>query len=183
MIRSGKIFRMLTAVCMLCAVTACGKKDRNEDLELTLIPSASPSAGTHREPEASYTPLQTKRITYYTLSESLENEETTAVLSESVELTPEYLVNYVVGTMEDVAVEVGIDSVTLEDGKVIVSFTAGKAPVCGGSAKLEEEILDAIAQSILENFPECTSVIYRLEGGAYKSENRSFELNYVYLGN
>ena len=95
MIRSGKIFRMLTAVCMLCAVTACGKKDRNEDLELTLIPSASPSAGTHREPEASYTPLQTKRITYYTLSESLENEETTAVLSESVELTPEYLVNYV----------------------------------------------------------------------------------------
>lgn len=181
--RTGRILRMLTAVCMLCAVAACGKANENEELDFTPIPTSGPSQGADNAPGASYTPLQTKKITYYTLSENLENEETTAVLSESIELTPEYLVRYVVSTMEDVAVEIGLDSVTLEEGRVIVSFTSGKAPVCGVSAKLEEEILDAIAQSILENFSEYTSVIYRVEGAAYSSENRSFELNYVYLGN
>lgn len=175
----GKLFVFLMAACLI-SITACRKEKPADDDTITVIPTMGAAEVT---PAVTFMPSSMKNIIYYTLSDSMEKEEMTAVLPEDTELTPEYLVNYVTETMDAVSVAVEVDSVTTSGQSVIVSFSEDTAPVCGTDAELEGEILDAIAQSILENFTEYTSVIYRVMGQAYVSENRSFSLNHVYLGN
>lgn len=176
--RLKKWFVFLMAVSLIL-VPACGKGEQEEDPN-TAIPTLGADELT---PAVTFMPSNMKNITYYTLSESMEKEEMTAVLPENTELTPEYLVNYVTETMDNVFVTVKVDSVTVSGQSVIVSFKEDTIPVCNADAELEDEILDAIAQSILENFEEYTSIIYRVMGQAYISDNRSFSLNHIYLGN
>ena len=44
-----------------------------------------------------------------------------------------------------------------------------KAPLTNVGAGFEEAILNAIAQSIADNLDDYNKVIYRVEGGPYKS--------------
>lgn len=178
--RAKRVPALFMAVCLLAA---CGKDepDRMEltPLPVTMIPKVTGSA----TPQVSNALSQVERITYYTLSDDLKSEEVTAVLPEGTKMTIDSLVRYVAGTMEESNVTVGIDSVTSDGSTVIISFMYDLAPICGIGADLEEEVLDAIAQSVLENFSDYTSVVYRVEGKAYQSENRSYDIDYVYLGN
>lgn len=121
-------------------------------------------------------------ITYYTLSEELEMVEVTSVLTENTKMTPEELVAYVTATMEDVSVTVKVREVTTQDTSIIVDFEGDSVPVRYANERLEGAILDAIAQSLLDNFTEYGSIIFRAGGEAYRSDNRSFEMNYVYMG-
>lgn len=146
------------------------------------IPTAiPPTPAAEVTPAVPFHPADTKNIIYYTLSGSMEKEEMTMLLPEAVELTPEYLVDYVAQSMEDVSITVEVDSVTVSGSAVVVSFKEDTAPVRNTNEEVEDEILDAIAQSILDNFMEYTKVIYQVMGQAYESENKRFSLNHVYL--
>ena len=57
-----------------------------------------------------------------------------------------------------------IDDIIVEKDTVIVSFLSSQAPLVNVGSTLETTILDAIAQSIIENFPQYPKVIYRVEG-------------------
>lgn len=181
--RAKRVPALLTAVCMACLLAAC-RKDEPDSMELTPLPvTMVPKVTGNATPQVSNTLSQVERITYYTLSDDLKSEEVTAVLPEGTKMTIDSLVRYVAGTMEESNVTVGIDSVMSDKSTVIISFMRDSAPVCGVGADLEEEVLDAIAQSVLENFSDYTSIVYRVEGMAYQSENRSYDIDYVYLGN
>ena len=169
----------LIAVCLV-SIIACRKDKPAEEEIVTPIPTAGIAEVT---PAVTVSPAATKNITYYTLSGNMEKEEMTMLLAEAAELTPEYLVDYVAQSMEDVSINVEVDSVTVSGSAVIVSFKEDTAPVRDTGADVEDAILDAIAQSILENFLEYTKVIYRVMGQGYVSENKRFGLNHVYLEN
>ena len=173
-----KLFLFTLAITSLL-LTACGKKEPPESDFVTPPPVVTEKV--QPTPEITFTPSKLKTITYYTISDSLMKEEATAVLSAYTVLTPEYLVEYVADSMADTAVTIEIDSVTVEEKLVIVSFTEESMPVCNTKAELEGEILDAIAQSILENLEEYSGVVFRVMGESYSSENRSYDKNSVYL--
>ncbi len=173
-----KRFLCAFAVVMLFA-TSCGKAETTDGDFLTPPPVLTGTATP--TPKFSFQPSELKTFTYYTISDSMMKEEATAVLASETILTPEYLVEYVADSMSDSLIMIKIDSVT-EDGKrVIVSFQEDSMPVCDTREQLEGEILDAIAQSILENLEEYSGVIFRVMGEGYASENRSYDRDYVYL--
>lgn len=177
--RSIKTYVMLMMLLLCSMLISCGKDKTGGDL--TPIPTIE-GQSTSGAPELSIALPQTMNITYYTLSDSMENKEATWVLAKDTVLTPEELVRYVISTMEDVSVEVEVLEVCQEGQKLIIDFDGDTMPVKDTAVDLEEAILDAIAQSVLENFEDISSVVYRVNGGAYRSDNRSYDINYIYLG-
>ena len=127
-------------------------------------------------------PVANKEIPIYTFNDiSLEIEPAIALVPEETELTPELVVDMVVDSFADRSLTVGIHEIAIEDDAVIVSFLSNQAPFVNVGSSLETTILDAIAQSIIENFPGYPKVIYRVEGKKYESGHYKFGVNEVYL--
>ena len=109
-------------------------------------------------------------------------EPVTALLPKGSKITPEIIVNTVVEAMEDQSIMVGIESITTKDKAVIVSFYKDKAPIAEIYAGYEAAILNAIAQSLIDNLDNYSQVIYRVEGKAYQSGFFDLDIDYVYFG-
>lgn len=167
----------LAAALFLLSMGSCGK-NLPSDEEITEFPTKALQLTQNPTPF----PIEVTDITYYTLSEDLETVEVTSVLTGNVNMTPKELAEYVAGTMEDVSVIVELRDVTVEEENLIVDFESDSVPVCYAGSRLESAILDALSQSLLDNFSEYSGIIFRAGGAAYQSENRNFDLNYVYMG-
>lgn len=144
---------------------------------------------TKKEPSAEPTPTpsniqptQSIELPVYTVNIDTGNiEAETALIPVGTKLTPELIVDKVVESMADRSIEVGIENVSHEGDSIIVSFYKDKAPLGQIGAVYEAAILDAIAQSLMDNLKEYKKVIYRAEGEAYISGHFEFGLNDVYL--
>ena len=110
-----------------------------------------------------------------------EVEAVTALVPADAKITPDLIVDKVVESMADRSIEVGIESVSLKGDAVIVSFYKDKAPLSEIGSGYEGAILDAIAQSLIDNLEEYNKVIYRAEGEAYVSGHNELGINEVYL--
>ncbi len=129
-------------------------------------------------------PAATKEIFIYTVNEATQGvESVVALIPQDSEITPELIVDQVTDSLADRLITVGIDEVTAEKDTVIVSFKADQPPLTNVGSSLEKTILDAIAQSLVDNLEESPKVIFRVEGKAYSSGNFSFGLDEVYLDN
>jgi hypothetical protein len=158
-------------------------KTTEEDTSKTLsdVPVKYKEAEASEEKEI-VAPVANKEIPIYTFNDiSLEIEPAIALVPEETGLTPELVVNMVVDSFADRSITVGIDKILIEEDTVIVSFLSDQAPLVNVGSSLETTILDAIAQSIIENFPEYPKVIYRVEGKNYESGRYKFKINEVYL--
>ena len=125
-----------------------------------------------------------KEIYFYTVNpETLETEAVSAVVDEEFADDPEELMILVTDSLEDAGYEVGIESAVIDGDNVVVDFSADTYPVSGLEKKEEKAVLDAIAQSLLDNLAGQRGVVFRIMGEAYESENFSFGLYYVYMKN
>ncbi len=179
----GSGFLLLVALFLL-PLAGCGGQKVPPVGEVTPLPTvtSSPSVSVNQSPTVTFFPDGITNITYYTLSEELELVEVTSLMTGDGAMTPKELVDYVTATMEDVSVTVKVLDVMTSDESIIVDFDEGSVPVRYANTRLESAILDALAQSLLDNFTEYNSVIFRAGGQAYQSENRTFDLNYIYMG-
>ncbi|MGB4660291.1 MAG: hypothetical protein WBI07_14025 [Mobilitalea sp.] len=105
----------------------------------------------------------------------------TALIPEGSEITPELIVTNVVEAMADNNILVGIENVTTENDTVIVSFYKDKAPLAEEGSSYETAILNAIAQSLIDNLDDYHKVVYRVEGKAYVSGHLEYGLNEIYF--
>ena len=104
----------------------------------------------------------------------------TAVIPAS-DCNPSRIVTEVVSSMEDSAWYISIDEVTTDGSTVIVSFNDSAPPVANVTATQEEVILDAFAQSLLDNLSDYSKVIFRVNNEAYESSNRKYSKDYIYM--
>lgn len=133
-------------------------------------------------PTPNVTMMATKEISIYSMNaSSTQKEAITALVPESTEITPNLIVEMVEDAMADASFVIGIDSVTINNDTVIVSFRDDKPPVVNVSKEAETAILDAIAQSLLDNLQDYTKVNFRILGNSYQTDNYSFDLNYIYM--
>lgn len=129
-------------------------------------------------------PIKQKEVSIYSIDENtLDIVSVVALISEDTVLTPEIVVDMVVDSFEDRLIIIGIDSITVENDAVIVSFKKDQAPLYNTGSSVETGILDAIAQSIVDNIKEYPKVIFRVEGEAYVSGHMEFKIDEVYLDN
>ena len=101
-----------------------------------------------------------------------------SVKKETQDTTPSYVAKLVLENLNEEDIE--LTDVTQKDTKVIVSFSSKGKPVKGCGAKMETLILEAFANSLLDNVENCEKVIFRCDGEEYKSSQYSFGINEVY---
>lgn len=126
-------------------------------------------------------PAANVELVVYTVNSDAEVEAVTAMVPKNSEITPQLIVETVKEAMAENSLMIGIESVTTEDTSVIVSFFADQPPLSNVGAGYETAILDAIAQSLVENLDDFNKVIYRVEGEAYNSGHIELGIDEVYL--
>ncbi|ROR22375.1 hypothetical protein EDD66_11560 [Mobilisporobacter senegalensis] len=124
---------------------------------------------------------ETKDLLIYGIqNETLQSEQVTVTVPKASEITAEFIVSQVVDVFADNSLEIGIDSVTEEGDKVIVSFMKDKAPLVNVGSGVEITVLDSISMSLLDNLDTCKNVIFRVEGEAYASGHVELDKDEVY---
>ncbi len=150
-------------------------------------PEGNSSAESEKSTEATPTPpdiqpTQNIELPLYTVNvDTGEIEAEIALVPADTKITPDLIIEKVVESMADRSIEVGIEDVSYKDDTVIVSFYKDKAPLSEMGSAYEAAILDAIAQSLIDNQKDYNKVIYRAEGEAYTSGHFEFGLNDIYL--
>ena len=178
---------VLFAVCMLFWLQACGNGEHTKDI--TKKPTQSPTSTTpvvtpHVETHVTI-PLahgEMRELQIYTLSADLENvEAVTALVSAEGDLTPEMIIEVVLEAMADAAYFVEVLGISIESDMIIVDFCKEAPPVTNINHEVENAILDAIGQSLLDNLPAYNRIGYSVEGDAYQTKNIELALGESYI--
>lgn len=192
--RRKTYFRLqrMPVLCILLFVmlllTACEQTGQEVP---NVLPTVTPAVE-NSVPVAEITPTdkidfqlsEMKEIYYYTVNpDSFETEAVSAMVQSDYADQPEELMILVADSLEDAGYEVGVNSVTLDGENVIVDLMTDMCPVIGLTEEEEKAVLDAIAQSLLDNFVQQNGVVFQVMGEAYRSENFSFGQYYVYMKN
>lgn len=183
-------FILVISVMSMSAACSSSRQDKDStriaNQKITSTPTDSPNdIGELREEivTPAVEPAATKEIYIYTLSaDSKDVEARIALVSQENQLTPEMVVDLVTDSLSDDLITVNIDSVTTQEDCIIVSFQPDAAPVVETEKETETAILDALAQSLIENITEdYNKVIFRIAGEAYQTDQYSFLKDQVYL--
>lgn len=124
-------------------------------------------------------PEKIETITIYSI-----NSDTMSLIPVSVrktnggQLTAQSITNLVQSGLNDDKIKV--ENVSVENDKVIVSFSSKGRPVKDCSSQMEDLILECFANSLLDNVKNCKKVIFRCDGKAYHSSQYDFTINEVY---
>ncbi len=156
------------------------EEDEPEDISPTVTEKPDQASPT----PSNIQPTKNIELQLYTVNvDSGEIEAETALVPADTKITPDLIVEKVVESMADRSIEVGIEKVSYEGDTVIVSFYKDKAPISDVGAGYEGAILDAIAQSLIDNdkLDKFKKVIYRAEGEAYASGHMELGIDEVYL--
>lgn len=126
-------------------------------------------------------PIENTELLIYSVDSSSELDPVIALVPADKEITPELIVDTVVDSMADQSLIIGIENVSTENDTVIVSFYSDQPPLRNVGSGFEEAILNAIAQSLMDNLEDYHKVIYRVEGGPYASGHIELGLDEVYF--
>lgn len=128
--------------------------------------------------------ISIRSFNYYTVNVNSNTvKSAVGAVSTDVPLSPELIMEFLIDSLEDESVIIGLDKVELANGHCTVSFDESIASVAETGAGLETAVLDAAAQSILDNIVGCSSVSFRIMGEAYSTVNLSMSLDEVYMDN
>lgn len=147
----------------------------------TTAQAATTAATATSSPKPTSKSVLSKQLPIYTINdESLECEAAVAMIPEDSKVTAKLIVNTVVDNLAEHSLKIGIDKVTVDGDKVIVSFKDGYAPLVNVGAGVESTILDCISNSLLDNLSSCKKVIFREEGKKYESGHIDLGYDEVY---
>lgn len=141
----------------------------------TPAPDYNPDSSSHTD-----IPKIKEEIIIYSLnSGTLEKVALTINIDNSdFELTD--LLKKITAALEDESFLVSVRTAYFDKTTAIVDFTENGAPG-NVASNYEAIILDCISQSIIENYDECTAVIFRINGSEYKTQNFSLNVDEAYM--
>jgi len=120
----------------------------------------------------------------YTVNATTESVvSTTVMVAQDTEVTPVLVTDYIVDALEDESLTVSFEGIDYDNGICVVDFDDSIYAIANKSADLENAVLDAIAQSILDNVEGCMKVVYRIHDASYSTKNRTFAYDFVYMDN
>ncbi len=154
--------------------TSEDKDDESDKAKTNEVQSPAPTNETVQ-------PISNIELMVYVVNGQGDLETRTALVSQDINITPEVVLETVVESMADNSIIVGIEDVTSEGDAIIVSFYSDKAPLSNVGSGIELGILNAIAQSLLDNLDNYNKIIYRAEGDVYSSGHMEFDIDEVYM--
>ena len=146
----------------------------------TAVPVSPTSAPTNTPGGKEEIPVPKNDIIIYSLDSDNFEKIAISVKVETGSITLFELAKKIANSLEDESFSVKINDAYFEKTTAIVDFSSDGAP--GISApNYEISLLDCIGQSIIENYDNCTAVVFRIDGKAYVTENFSFGIDEAYL--
>lgn len=180
-----RIAVVLLVVVLTAAFYACEKNPAPPGDDPDATPELTPRADiVDVTPVISGKDFKLVGLLIYTVdatSESVVNQ--TVMLAENTEITPALIIDYITEALKDESVKLSFDGIEYSNGRCIVDFDDSILSIAKASPDLENAVLDAIAQSVLDNVDGCMEIVYRLHGQRYSTANRTFDIDYVYMDN
>lgn len=155
--------------------------DNTDVKEVGILNADAANKGDDNPTPTAIQPIQNIELMIYIVNSNADLDPVYALVPADKELTPKLIVDTVVDSMADQSLFIGVESVTTQGDTVIVSFYKDQPPLKDVGAGFESAILDAIAQSLIENLDEYNKVIYRAEGGPYISGHLEMGIDEVYF--
>ncbi len=153
------------------------------DEESTTMEETSGLAASPSPTPVAIQPTANTDLSVYTVDpETGDVKPVVAMISTDSEINPSLIVETVLESLADQSIIVGVKDVTTEDNKIIVNFDKELTPYNNMGSGYEAAILNAIAQSLIDNSKVHSKVIYRVDDKAYESGVFSFGINEVYMG-
>ena len=168
-----------------CAfTTSCTRKDPSvTDPVVTLQPTGIDEK---EDPKAtSYEVLNNPEVTkigYYSVDSYGKIKRATSLVVNQSSITPELILSFFIDSLEDESIELEIDDVSVEDNICHISFNDTIYDVAAMGKNDERAVLDAAAQSILDNIEDVTGVSFYINNKKYSTTNYDFTLNSIYMG-
>lgn len=124
-----------------------------------------------------------KIIEYYTITGSGSARIDTAenLVEENIIVTPELIVDFCLNSFTDEEIELEVSHIKTVDGICTIDFDDSIKAVAEEAGKTEDSILNALAQSVLDNCEEVDKVTFTINGGGYITANRTINLGEAYL--
>ena len=151
---------------IICSVLSGCQKEKSE------LPTTTAAVATR-------SPMET--ITIYSINSDTMSLIPMPVKKISDKNDVEYICSLVLENLDEQ--EVKVTDCQHLGNTVVISFSSKGQPITGCSRKMEKLILDAFANSILDNVADCDGIIFQCEGKAYKSDYRSFGKDEMYASN
>lgn len=175
------LFMIILAV--FCAFsTACSeKKDPVPDPAVT----ASPTQDEKDDPHVTSYVVdnsQVFRISYYTVDPSGKIKNAVSLITDTTKITPKLVLGFFIDSLEDESFNLKINDVTVTDNLCVIDFDDSIHDIASMGKKVEDAVLDAAAQSVLDNIEEVEGVGFSINGAAYSTDNNKFVLNSIYMG-
>lgn len=192
-INKSVITAFVVFVFLLCACS-CGRQSGvtiipnnevkpdtgTEPMNSTPVPTAAPE-----EPTPTVIPVKPKELVplaYYSLNgTTYEKELNKAMVSGKTDATPDFVLSLFVSSLEEIDIDVSLNATKAEGDTFFIDVQGTSGYLNGADEELETAILDAAAQSILDNFSECAKIVFLIDDGAYKSGNFDFTIDHVYM--
>lgn len=131
---------------------------------------------------SSIQPTEHMDLSVYTVNfKSGDIEPVTASIPKDSKLDPKLIVNTVTESLADQSINIGIKDVTTKDDSIIVNFTKENPPSINLGSGYEDAILNAYAQSLLDNLNDYHKIIFRIDDKAYTSGAFEYGIDEVYL--
>ncbi|MCR5685435.1 MAG: hypothetical protein K6G81_08485 [Lachnospiraceae bacterium] len=175
---------VLLCIFLCMAVSSCTSKPK-PDPGLQITESPEPT-GSDTEPELTKTVQnqdKTEVITlrYYVVNGNGQLERATSLVKGGTQITPELVLDFLLDSLEDESIVLKVDGIEIKDKVCVISFDDSIYSVAASGARMENAVLDAIAQSILDNVKDVLGVSYRIKGDQYITDNNSFSVDSVYM--
>ncbi len=180
----------LIGIVLVIALAGCLSKTRNTVISPVPTAASTPAVTVPTDPSSSLyiptgspkeeIPLPKDDIIIYSLNPDNFEKIAISVKVESETITLFDLAKKIAGSLEDESFSVKVKDAYFEKTTAVVDFSEEGAPGVS-SPNYEANLLDCIAQSIIENYESCTAVVFRIDGGAYKSTNFSYGIDEAYL--
>ncbi len=165
--------------------TPAADNEDTDDTDITEEENITATADTEVDatptPPAVILPTSTIDLPIYTVNESGDLAAVTAVIPAESELTPRMIVDNVIEALEDQSITVTVKDVTTKDDAIIVNFDKENPPYNNLGSGFEAAVLNAIAQSLIDNLDAYNGVIYRVDDKEYASGVFEFEIDEVYF--
>ncbi|MBR4724902.1 MAG: GerMN domain-containing protein [Lachnospiraceae bacterium] len=122
------------------------------------------------------------KVSYYSVSADGRISTASFLVDDSTAITPELILGYFTDALEDESIDIVIDDTSVVDGICRISFDDSIYDVAAMGKQVEQSVLDAAAQSILDNIEDVKGVSFYINGKEYSTKNYTLVLNSIYMG-
>ena len=173
--RSAHISIIIVMIVLCALLSACSKKP---DVPAGSDDKDEPKVTSYSIPNSS----GVSKVSFYSVTSDGRILGASFLVDDSTSVTPDLILGYFTDALEDESINITINDTSIVDGICRISFDDSIYDVASMGKEVEQAVLDAAAQSILDNIDNVSGVSFYINDREYSTKNYTLDLKSVYMG-